>query len=94
MSVTESKKSRSLTTASQTEPAEPASKLSSSIADGVEPLPDKHAVARRLKCSVRTVDRMVATRKLPFILLGERMVRFRWADVERAISRMTVREVK
>jgi excisionase family DNA binding protein len=93
MSVTESKKSRSLTPASQPNPTEP-SKSSTNIDGGVEPLPDKHAVARHLKVSVRTVDRMVATRKLPFILLGERMIRFRWADVERAINRMIVKEVK
>lgn len=93
MSVTESKKSRSLTIAPQPNPTEP-SKSSTNIDGGVEPLPDKHAVARRLRVSVRTVDRMVATRKIPFILLGERMIRFRWADVERAIKRMAVKEVK
>ena len=90
----DSKKVHSVPVAPQLDPAEPVHKSSPGLAGGVEPLPDKHVVARRLGVSVRTVDRMVATRKIPFFLLGPRIVRFRWADVERAINRLAVREVK
>jgi hypothetical protein len=63
-------------------------------AGGIDPLPDKHDVARKYKVCVRTVDRWVKERKIPHLLLGKRSVRFRWVDVERAINRMTVEEVK
>jgi hypothetical protein len=90
----DSKKARSLTVAPQLDPAEPAPKSFPGIAGGIEPLPDKHDVARRCDVSVRTIDRWVVQRKIPFLLLGPRIIRFRWADVERAINRMAVREVK
>jgi hypothetical protein len=59
-----------------------------------EPLPDKRAVARRYGICVRTVDRWMAEGKIPYLLLGPRVIRFRWEAVERAVNRMTVREVK
>ena len=60
----------------------------------VDSLPDKHDIARHCKVTVRTVDRWTKDRLIPSIKLGPRCTRFRWADVERAISRMTVKEVK
>ena len=63
-------------------------------AGGIDPLPDKHDIAKHCKVTVRTVDRWVVERKIPSIKLGPRCTRFRWADVERALNRLTVREVK
>jgi predicted DNA-binding transcriptional regulator AlpA len=60
----------------------------------VDSLPDKHDIARHCKVTVRTVDRWTKDRLIPSIKLGPRCTRFRWADVERAINRLTVREVK
>jgi excisionase family DNA binding protein len=62
-------------------------------AAAVESLPDKHDIARRYKVTVRTVDRWTHDRLIPFIKLGPRCTRFKWADVEKAIERLTVREV-
>jgi excisionase family DNA binding protein len=52
----------------------------------------KAELARFLKVSPRTVDTLIATRRIPYIKLG-RLVRFRIADVERALTRYTVKEV-
>jgi excisionase family DNA binding protein len=71
------------------------STTSSSIAaaEAIESLPDKHAIAKKYGVTVRTVDRWVEERLIPHIKLGPRCTRFRWADVEKAIERLTVREV-
>lgn len=62
-------------------------------AAAVESLPDKHDIAKRYKVTVRTVDRWTKDRLIPSIKLGPRCTRFKWADVERALERLTVREV-
>jgi hypothetical protein len=43
--------------------------------------------------SLRSVDRMVAERKIPVIYVGPRSPRFRVSDVLRALSKLTIREV-
>ena len=71
------------------------STTSSSIAatTAIESLPDKHAIAKRYGVTVRTVDRWAKDRLIPSIKFGPRCTRFRWPDVERAVERLTVREV-
>jgi excisionase family DNA binding protein len=49
-------------------------------------------LARYSKLSTRTLEYYVAARKIPHIKLG-RNVRFRLADVERALKRYEIREV-
>ena len=53
---------------------------------------DKQGLAREVKCSVRTVDNLMAKRAIPFIKLG-RLVRFDVAKVKAALARFEVREV-
>jgi excisionase family DNA binding protein len=52
----------------------------------------KTELAKFLGVSPRTVDSYVSSRRIPYIKLG-RLVRFRLADVERALQRFTVEEV-
>ena len=61
---------------------------------GIEELPRKRDIAKRYGVSLRTVDRWVNERLIPYIDFGYRTKRFRWADVERAVNKLTVREVK
>jgi excisionase family DNA binding protein len=61
---------------------------------GIESLPDKRAVAQRYGVSTRTVDRWVAERRVPYLRLGRRCVRFVWRDVEAALSRFKIQEIK
>ena len=42
--------------------------------------------------STRMVDELVRRRKIPFIKLGYRTMRFRLSDVEAALKKLTVRE--
>jgi excisionase family DNA binding protein len=67
--------------------------IKAALAD-VEPLPDKRAIAKRYGVSTRTVDRWIAERRVPYIRFGRRCIRFRWPDVERAINRLVVQEIK
>jgi excisionase family DNA binding protein len=53
----------------------------------------KAELAQHLQVCPRTVDYLMARRKIPFIKLGGRLVRFRLADVERALKRFTIEEV-
>lgn len=46
-------------------------------------------VARRWKCSVRSVERAVAQKKLAKTVLHNRTVRFRPSAVERAEAKLT-----
>jgi excisionase family DNA binding protein len=55
-------------------------------------LEDKQGIAREVKCSVRTVDHLMAKRAIPFFKLG-RLVRFDVAKVKAALARFEVREV-
>jgi excisionase family DNA binding protein len=49
-------------------------------------------VAQALHCSIRTVDTLVARRVVPHIKIG-RLIRFRLSDVQRALNRLTIKEV-
>ena len=61
---------------------------------GPEPeLVDKFGVARTFGVSPRTIENWVAQRKIPFLRIGRRTMRFRIADVRRALDRKTVKEV-
>jgi excisionase family DNA binding protein len=60
----------------------------------IDSLPDKQAIAKHFGVSVRTVDRWIAEKRIPYIKFGRRCIRFRWGDVERAINRLVVQEVK
>jgi excisionase family DNA binding protein len=53
----------------------------------------KAELARHLQVCPRTVDYLMARRKIPFIRLSGRLVRFRLADVERALAKYTIQEV-
>jgi excisionase family DNA binding protein len=55
------------------------------VPDNIETLPDKHAIAKRYGVSLRTVDKWVNDRKIPYLELGTRTKRFILADVEQAL---------
>jgi excisionase family DNA binding protein len=61
---------------------------------GIESLPCKRDLAKRYGVSMRTVDRWVAERRVPYLKFGHRSVRFRWPAVEKALDKFLVREVK
>jgi excisionase family DNA binding protein len=63
-------------------------------AAAIESLPDKHDIAKYYKVTVRTVDRWTKDRLIPSIKFGPRCTRFKWSDVERAVERLTVQEVR
>ena len=73
-------------------PAQAAAKPAASF-DPTESLPRKRDIAKRYAVSLRTVDRWVAEKKIPYLNLDKRTIRFRWPDVERAVNRLAVREV-
>jgi excisionase family DNA binding protein len=60
----------------------------------VEQLPTRGDIARHCKVSLRTVDRWLAERRIPYIRFGKRCVRFRWEAVKKAIDRLAIQEVK
>jgi hypothetical protein len=70
----------------QTEASTPARKAR-------EPLVCKPEVAAHIKCSLRAVDDYMRARKIPFIKLSNRAVRFRLSDVERALAKLEVQEI-
>lgn len=43
--------------------------------------------------STRSIDQLVRKRKIPFIRLGHRTLRFNLADVEAALKKLTIKEV-
>jgi excisionase family DNA binding protein len=53
----------------------------------------KDVVARDCGVCNRTIESWVAQRRIPFVRLGHRTLRFRLADVRRAISRWATKEV-
>ena len=60
----------------------------------IEPeLVDKYVVGRVFGASPRTVENWVAQRKIPFLKIGKRTIRFRLADVRRALDRKTIKEI-
>jgi|GEM_PF-2453467 len=50
-------------------------------------------VADHLRISERHVQNLRARRLIPFIKLSTRCLRFRLSDVERAVDKLTVKEV-
>jgi excisionase family DNA binding protein len=56
-------------------------------------LVDKYVVAHDCGVSPRTIENWVAQRKIPFLELGHRTIRFRLADVRHALDRKTVKEI-
>lgn len=52
----------------------------------------KRDLAQYLSLSLRSVDNLIARKAIPFVRLG-RSVRFRIADVDRALERFTRKEV-
>ncbi len=59
--------------------------------DGESLLPpdyeSKHELAHRLGVSVRWVDSAIATRALPFVRLGKKLIRFRRSEVDSHLAR-------
>lgn len=53
----------------------------------------KREVARRLGLSTRMVDELVRRRKIPFIKLGYRTIRFDWERVKTAVEKLEFKEV-
>ena len=62
------------------------------VAPGGEWLRAKQLL-KLLPISRRTLDRWKAQNRIPYIRAGERTILFRRSDVERCLSRMTIREV-
>jgi excisionase family DNA binding protein len=62
------------------------------IIDPYAQLLDKRTLATKLGVSRRSVEKLMQRRVIPYIRVGA-IVRFRLADVERALSRYQVKEV-
>jgi excisionase family DNA binding protein len=59
------------------------------------PLITKEDLAKDLRVSCRTIEAWVAERRIPFIKLGHRTLRFSLSDVRRALrNRWTTKEVR
>ena len=58
-----------------------------------EYLIDKGELGRRLDCSPGKVGEMMRKRKIPFIKLGHKTVRFDWRRVQEALAKFEIREV-
>ncbi len=70
------------------------SSLASVTVPGDQPeLVDKRVIARIFGVSERTIENWVAQRKIPFLRIGHRTMKFRIADVRRALDRKTVKEI-
>jgi excisionase family DNA binding protein len=55
----------------------------------------KEELARDLRVGCRTIEAWVATRKIPFVRMGHRTLRFCLDDVRRALRlRWTIKEVQ
>jgi excisionase family DNA binding protein len=52
----------------------------------------KPAIAKHTQLSLRSIDNLIARKAIPFAKFG-RSIRFRIADVDRALSRFVRREV-
>jgi len=54
---------------------------------------DKEQLRMRLSLpSTRAIDEMMRAKRIPFLRLGHRTVRFDWPKVERALERLEVQE--
>jgi hypothetical protein len=55
---------------------------------------DKEGLRKKLNLrSTRNVDELMLAKRIPFLRLGHRTVRFDWPKVERALARLEVKEV-
>jgi excisionase family DNA binding protein len=63
------------------------------IPDPEPELVDKRVIARTFGVSERTVENWVAQRKIPFLRIGRRTVRFKLANVRRTLERKTIKEI-
>ena len=63
------------------------------ISDLEPELVDKRIIARVFNVSERTVENWVVQKKVPCLKFGHRTVRFRLADVRRALERKTIKEI-
>ena len=54
---------------------------------------NKLELAERLGITERCVKEMMRRRKIPFLKLGHRTVRFDWAAVEKAVARLEYKAV-
>jgi hypothetical protein len=54
---------------------------------------NRAGIAIHFGVSLRTVDDWVASRKIPFQRRSARMLRFKIADVQKALDRLNVREL-
>ena len=55
---------------------------------------NKAELAHDQRVSIRTVDQWIHDKKIPYRKLSPRLVRFDLDEVEKALSRYTVREVQ
>lgn len=58
-----------------------------------QPLVTKKVVAADLGVGLRTLEKWIAERRIPFIRIGHRTLRFRLDDVRRAIARRQTKEI-
>jgi hypothetical protein len=60
----------------------------------IDNLLTKKQLRRKLNLpSTRGVDELVRKRKVPYLRLGHRTLRFSWPAVQAALAKLTVREV-
>ena len=69
-------------------------RLSEAALDAVGSLPNTQDIARYFGVSPRTVDRWRAEKRIPFLALGHRTIRYRWKDVEAALERHKIQEIR
>ncbi len=58
-----------------------------------DPLFDKQGLAEYLGCSVRHVENLWASRQIPAIKVGARLVRFRRSDIDKYLDEHRVEAV-
>jgi len=59
----------------------------------IEPLITIDEVAKRMGVSVRHVHALKAKKRIPYIKVSSKCLRFRWSRVEEALARLTVNEI-
>ena len=73
----------------------PSNKSSTPVAASEPELIDKEELRRRLNLpSVRMVEELMRKRKIPYIRLGYRTVRFSWAKVLAAVNAFEHRAIR
>ncbi len=61
--------------------------------DTLDVLLTKRELAIRLNVSTRLIDELMCRRKIPFLRLGYRTIRFEWKRVQQAIEKLEIQEV-